>query len=617
MSGSQNAENIGYVQILPWDATGRLYTPTGAVRVNFTGVDLSAASVTPTGGSATTLAALAAAVTSNIPSAYGELLGGSGYAGSAVAVAVGSNLVLNSGTLSVSGLGTMAAQSAGAVTITGGTINGTTVGATTPAAGAFTTLSSSGTATLGSLLSYQAAFDNTLPANTVLASASNLAPSSTCATPILFSGNISGTISSGGFSFLSSELNDSVNAAGIGGIQGHYIEHYVSGASTVQGGRTALQVGLTMATGTNNKGNFGSTYYNGFAVSAQASGNDGGTSGTAFGNLFAANPIVTLNSGATYWAVVQNTEFDIEVKSGASVAYKYGISIVLTANDAVAASAGDGAILIGRQSGGSSPGFTKGLIFGGSLGWWPIASSGTLITAQSGVGGGPSMAAAYGIDWSGVTFSSGFLKSTGFTVDGSGNTSVATLSSSGLHTVSGGESFGSQIASSTTDFSKHILLYSPGFGLNITSGRLNISVPASCDVVVVVNGTDIGTYSSTGLSVAGSVTPSQTAGIVGTTTNNNASSGAVGEFISSDITSGSAITLTTTTRGQSDEHLPDGRRLGRALRGVVQHRNGRRHQPAMRRQHEFWRGADRSRHRRAVPLASHVRGERERHPAIG
>ena len=61
----------------------------------------------------------------------------------------------------------------------------------------------------------------------------------------------------------------------------------------------------------------------GSSVSAQASGNDGGTSGAAFGNLFAANPIVTLNSGATYWAVVQNTEFDIEVKSGASVAYKY------------------------------------------------------------------------------------------------------------------------------------------------------------------------------------------------------------------------------------------------------------------------------------------------------
>ena len=84
------------------------------------------------------------------------------------------------------GNGTAAVVIASPLQVTGGTINGTTVGATTPAAGAFTTLSSSGTATLSSLLSYQAAFDNTLPANTVLASTSNLAPSSTCATPNSF-----------------------------------------------------------------------------------------------------------------------------------------------------------------------------------------------------------------------------------------------------------------------------------------------------------------------------------------------------------------------------------------------------------------------------------------------
>jgi len=48
----------------------------------------------------------------------------------------------------ITGLGTMSTQNANAVAITGGTINGTTIGATTPAAGTFTTLTSSGTATL-------------------------------------------------------------------------------------------------------------------------------------------------------------------------------------------------------------------------------------------------------------------------------------------------------------------------------------------------------------------------------------------------------------------------------------------------------------------------------------
>jgi hypothetical protein len=45
----------------------------------------------------------------------------------------------------VSGLGTMSTQAASAVAITGGTVNGTTVGATTASTGAFTTLSASST----------------------------------------------------------------------------------------------------------------------------------------------------------------------------------------------------------------------------------------------------------------------------------------------------------------------------------------------------------------------------------------------------------------------------------------------------------------------------------------
>ena len=48
------------------------------------------------------------------------------------------------------GLGTMATQSAASVAITGGSINGTSVGATTASTGAFTTLSTSGNALVGS-----------------------------------------------------------------------------------------------------------------------------------------------------------------------------------------------------------------------------------------------------------------------------------------------------------------------------------------------------------------------------------------------------------------------------------------------------------------------------------
>lgn len=50
-------------------------------------------------------------------------------------------------------LATMASQNANAVTISGGTINGTTLGATTPAAGTFSTLTSSSVAITGGTIS--------------------------------------------------------------------------------------------------------------------------------------------------------------------------------------------------------------------------------------------------------------------------------------------------------------------------------------------------------------------------------------------------------------------------------------------------------------------------------
>jgi hypothetical protein len=54
---------------------------------------------------------------------------------------------------SVTGLGSIATQNASSVAITGGTINGTAIGGSTPSTGAFTNLSSSGTTTFGTITS--------------------------------------------------------------------------------------------------------------------------------------------------------------------------------------------------------------------------------------------------------------------------------------------------------------------------------------------------------------------------------------------------------------------------------------------------------------------------------
>jgi hypothetical protein len=52
----------------------------------------------------------------------------------------------------ITGLGTMAAQNSNSVTITGGTINATAIGGTTPSTGAFTTLGATGDATLATII---------------------------------------------------------------------------------------------------------------------------------------------------------------------------------------------------------------------------------------------------------------------------------------------------------------------------------------------------------------------------------------------------------------------------------------------------------------------------------
>lgn len=64
---------------------------------------------------------------------------------------------------------------------------------------------------------------------------------------------------------------------------------------------------------------------------------------------------------------------------------------------------------------------------------------------------------------------------------------------------------------------------------------------------IPIGATTPSTGAFTTLSSTGDFTPSQTNGIVGTTTNNNANAGSVGEFISSTVLVGSAVALTTAT----------------------------------------------------------------------
>jgi len=73
--------------------------------------------------------------------------------------------------------------------------------------------------------------------------------------------------------------------------------------------------------------------------------------------------------------------------------------------------------------------------------------------------------------------------------------------------------------------------------LSSTSGALNGTVGA----------TTPNTVAATTIVASSTITPSQTAGIVGTTTGNNANAGSVGEFISSSVLIGAAVPLTSGT----------------------------------------------------------------------
>lgn len=94
-----------------------------------------------------------------------------------------------------SNLGTMATQDADSVTITGGTINGTSVGATTASTGAFTTLSASSTATLNTLSSSGATLTGGTIDNMVIGGTTAVAGAFTTLSAsgnVTFNGNIVG-----------------------------------------------------------------------------------------------------------------------------------------------------------------------------------------------------------------------------------------------------------------------------------------------------------------------------------------------------------------------------------------------------------------------------------------
>jgi hypothetical protein len=195
-------------------------------------------------------------------------------------------------------------------------------------------------------------------------------------------------------------------------------------ATNHTGFRTAL-LGYVQINGTPGTEPANNMQYVGIQGYTASGVNLGGTTGV-FGNykgaLFGGNSNIFTASGATFLSLTTSWEFDTSLVTGSSAARKHGFILVQGGNDAVRGTFEDSAIEIASQA--ASTTWLVGLEFGSYSSQWAFGADSTLIGATQRVLPSPdSPIALWGIDFSKVTFQAGggFLKSTGFLVNPSGN----------------------------------------------------------------------------------------------------------------------------------------------------------------------------------------------------
>jgi len=195
-------------------------------------------------------------------------------------------------------------------------------------------------------------------------------------------------------------------------VNGFNVTHNFGGSAT-KGGRHAFRawVEITAATASDNP----DRNYAGAHMRAQASSADNGTSGSEKGAFFGMNPEAVASSGATNLLELTSGECNVAAKTGSSVKYKAGLTIVARNDDAVQGSTYDCSLGLSNQTG--AVGFNDGFLFGPMNGQFPLTSSGNLMRT---IGG----SFANGIDLSNSTISLLAFASPNFKVAGDGTTTV-------------------------------------------------------------------------------------------------------------------------------------------------------------------------------------------------
>lgn len=274
-------------------------------------------------------------------------------------------------------------------------------------------------------------------------------------------------------------FNVTDNIASSGTVDGLSVFMGIDG-SAVNSARQAFQSTMELVAPTS-ASNTNRNYVAGVFTALAMSGDGGGSGGgQQKGSIFAINPSVSTSSVATNLAETSGGEVDLNIVTGSSTLDKYGWKITEIATDAVQGSRNDAALFMGSQSG--AVGWGTLWQVGDGLNQNPLLSTGSVFAFK----GTPTIANGFDLSGAGSITGCAFKALSGFCVNGTGGIKSGAV---------GGTSGSLQL-------------------LGLTSGSFTI------------------TASATGSPQYG-----------GTATNDNAPAGDVGEYISSTIASGSAVSL--------------------------------------------------------------------------
>jgi hypothetical protein len=296
------------------------------------------------------------------------------------------------------------ALSGSAVSFTGGTIDGTVIGGTT--AGAVTA--------------------------TVLALGKSFALSGVTVAsqqPLAISATYAGAVTDASSRLLNSVLIAADTVTGAPSVHGFDINHQFGGGSGGYGNR----IGIAALAHHIGQMSGGAGFFTGGEFNAWSRANAGGTGltrNTAQGILTGSNPVMRLQSGATFFSAGTGAEIDFAGETGSSSKLVTGLLIVPLSTHAVAGVDGlDSAIIIGAQQGATAT-LPYGLVFGFQQSQWPFDPSNpyaSLITVQNGFN--PSAnppVIAWGIDYLQLQATAGVFRAPGTSIDPAGNYQIGT-----------------------------------------------------------------------------------------------------------------------------------------------------------------------------------------------